>query len=587
MDYLGTSETIGMACTRVEERVFSAFGLFPVNPIRFEPCQSIPDGGVMLLLPFLIACGLLSYRSYYDERRGYYTFDSLLITLSFFALLRIKAVEQGKLHNPGEMGKLIGYDRIPEVKKLRGMIHELTGAGRSEDWGKGLSMQWMNEEEPELYYVDGHIQVYHGYLADLGKKHVSRQRLCLAGMAEFWVNSSQGLPFFFITAEVNEKMIEMLENEIIPRLLELHFVSEEQQKRMNENPGYPLFTLVFDREAYSPALFKKLWDEHHIAVLTYRKNVKDEWEEAEFEEVKVDVRLGEADMQLHEKETVLDGYSMREVRRLSSNGHQASIITNNRILTVALIACYMFGRWVQENFFHFLRQEYAFDKIIQYAVDKVDKSIMVVNREYSNIQSEIKKCREKLYRLRAGIYKQQQDALQENDSKNPDDKSQKTGRWFQKTFELTEKLQQTEQKLSQLIDRRKGIKYKIPVSEMPEDMRYTKLHQESKYLMNIIKMICYRAETALANKLAPHFSRKDDEIRALVKAITHLSIEMSPDYENSLLNITLYPLSNLRSQHALANVIDEINATNTAYPGTSLVMKFEIATITNTPSQEF
>jgi hypothetical protein len=30
------------------------------------------------------------------------------------------------------------------------------------------------------------------------------------------VNSPSGLPFFFITAEVNEKMIEMLEVEIIP-----------------------------------------------------------------------------------------------------------------------------------------------------------------------------------------------------------------------------------------------------------------------------------------------------------------------------------------------------------------------------------
>jgi hypothetical protein len=586
MEYLGASETIGMACTRVEERVFSAFGLFPVNPIRFEPCHSIPDGGVILLLPFLITCGLLSYRSYYDERSGYYTFDSLIITLSFFVLLRIKDVEQSKLHNPGEMGKLIGYDRIPEVKKLRGMIGELTNAGKCEDWGKSLSMRWMNEEEPELYYVDGHMQVYYGYLAELGKKHVSRQRLCLAGMAEFWVNSSKGLPFFFITAEVNEKMIEMLETEIIPRLLELHVVSEEQQKRMDENPDYPLFTLVFDREAYSPALFKKLWNEHRIAVLTYRKNVKDDWEEAEFEEVKVDVRLGETVMKLHEKETVLDGYCMREVRRLSSNGHQASIITNNRILTVALVACYMFGRWVQENFFRFLRQEYAFDKIIKYAIDEIDNSVMVVNREYSNIQYDIKRCREKIYRLKAGIYKYSQKVLQENDSKIPDDKAKTTDVWFQKALELTEKVQSVEQELNLLIEKRKGIKYKIPVGDMPENERYTKLHQESKYLMNIIKMICYRAETALANKLAPHFSRKDDEIRALVKAITHLSIDMIPDYENSLLNITLYPLSNLRSQQALANIIDDINATNTVYPGTSLVMRFKLTAMAMETNQD-
>jgi hypothetical protein len=585
MEYLRPSESIGMACNRVEERVFSAFGLYPLTPVHFESCHSIPNGGVMLLLPFLIECGLLSYRAYYDERRGYYTFDSLLITLSFFLLLRIKSVEQSKQYNPGEMGKLIGYDRIPEVKKLRGMIHELTDAGKCEDWGKSLSVKWIDEEEPELYYVDGHVQVYHGYLAELGKKHVSRQRLCLAGMTEFWVNSSEGLPFFFITAQVNEKMIEMLENEIIPRLLELHTVSEEQQKKMDENPDYPLFTLVFDREAYSPALFKKLWEEHHIAVLTYRKNVKDNWEESDFEEVEVDVRLGQTKMKLQEKEISLDNYSMREIRRLSSTGHQTSIITNNKILTQALIACYMFGRWVQENFFRYLRQDYAFDKIIQYTTDEIENKIMVVNREYSNIQYEIKRYREKLSRIKANMYQHQQNALKENENENkkPEDENKKTGIWFKKTLELAEKEQQIELELSQLIAKRKDTSYKIPLGEMPENIRYTKLHQESKYLMNIIKMICYRAETALANKLAPHFSRAEDEIRALVKAITHLSIDMIPDYENSLLNITLYPLSNLRSQYALANIIDEVNATNTVYPGTMLIMKFKITTMAIAP----
>jgi len=568
-----------MACTRVDERVFSAFGLYPVNPVRFEPCYSIPNGGVMLLIPFLVECGLLSYRTYYDERRGYYTFDTLLITLSFFSLLRIKSVEQSKQYNPGEFGKLIGYDRIPEVKKLRGMIQELTCAGRCEEWGKSLSIKWIDEEKPELYYVDGHVEVYHGYLAELGKKYVSRQRLCLSGMTEFWVNSSQGLPFFFITAEVNEKMIEMLEEEIVPRLLELHRVSEEQQRKMDENPDYPLFTLVFDREAYSPALFKRLWVKYHIAVLTYRKHVKDEWEEADFKEVNVDVCLGETKMKLHEKEVTLDNYSMREVRRYTSTGHQTSIITNNKILTISLIACYMFGRWIQENFFRYLRQDYAFDKIIQYSTDKIDETVMVVNREYSNIQYEIKRCREKLYRLKAKMYKFQQNILGEKDHNKADN-------LYKKTLELVEKAQGIEQEINGLVAKRKNTKYKIPLSDMPENERYTKLHQESKYLMNILKMICYRAETALANKLAPHFSRAEDEIRALVKAITHLSIDIIPDNENSMLNITLYPLSNIRSQRALANIIDEVNATNTVYPGTSLILKFKIATMTSAPSQE-
>jgi hypothetical protein len=82
-------------------------------------------------------------------------------------------------------------------------------------------------------------------------------------------------------------------------------------------PDYPLFTSVFDREGYSPAFFKRIWDKHRIAVLTYRKNVKDNWNGAVFKDVKVETRTEETEMKLHEEAVVIDRYTMREVRRLS------------------------------------------------------------------------------------------------------------------------------------------------------------------------------------------------------------------------------------------------------------------------------
>jgi hypothetical protein len=186
----------------------------------------------------------------------------LIIALQF-------RIEQVKMYNPGEMGKLTGSDRIPEIKTMRGMVGELTSQKKCSAWGKDLSTKWIESETPELYYIDGHVQVYHGYLAELGKKHVSRQRLCLPGMMEFWVNGKDGMPFFFITSTVNEKMLEMLEKEIIPQLLKIHTITEEHKKKMKENPDYPLFTLVFDREGYSPVFFSQLWEKHRISVLTY------------------------------------------------------------------------------------------------------------------------------------------------------------------------------------------------------------------------------------------------------------------------------------------------------------------------------
>jgi len=169
-----------MGTSRAEERLLCAFGFCHEASVRFESCQTLPFGGVLLLLPFLLECGLLSYRNHYNKRSsGYYNFDNLFIIIAFLYLCRIKSFEQIKHYSPGELGKLVGYDRIPEVKKLRSLVREIGSQNHTDEWAAALCSSWIEEEVPQLYYIDGHVQVYHGYLANLGKKFVSRQRLCL------------------------------------------------------------------------------------------------------------------------------------------------------------------------------------------------------------------------------------------------------------------------------------------------------------------------------------------------------------------------------------------------------------------------
>ncbi|MDR2287257.1 MAG: hypothetical protein LBE04_07265, partial [Prevotellaceae bacterium] len=62
-------------------------------------------------------------------------------------------------------------------------------------------------------------------------------------------------------------------------------------------------------------------------------------------------------------------------------------------------------------------------------------------------------------------------------------------------------------------------------------------------------------------------------------AITFLSIDLMPDYQNKQLKITLYPLSNIRSQKAIEEVCKTVNDNKTVFPGTDLVMIFNITTI--------
>jgi hypothetical protein len=581
---LQSASGLGMGASRVEERVMSAMGISNEAPVAFESCEALPFGGVMLLLPFLLECGLMSYINHYRRRlTGYYSFNNLVIIIAFIYLCRIKSFERIKHYSPGEFGKLVGYDRIPEVKTLRGMVREITSQKCAGQWAAALSQSWIEEENPQLYYIDGHVQIYHGYLANLGKKHVSRQRLCLPGVMEFWVNASDGSPYFYVTADVNEKMNEILGDEIIPQLLKLHPVTDERRRLMEEDPDEPVFTLVFDREAYSPEFFFRLWNKYRIAVITYRKNVKDTWDESLFEDYAVSTTFGSETMKLHEQEfyPLKNGNNLlREVRRLCREGHQTSIVTTNRKLLLDVIASCMFARWSQEIFFRYMRQEYALDKIIQYSVDELDNDIRVVNVEYNNISYRIKKEREKLSRRKAKLYEpEQENPLQEDDEKE-------NKKWMKNRLEVMEEVQQMEQQIENLINQRKNIPYKIPISQMPESIRYNQLNRESKMIQNIIKMICYRAETAFANLLSPHYKRAKHEIRALIKSIIHTPINMEVDRENGELNITLFPLSNQRSNEAVSKICETINDTNTLYPSTNLRLIFKIATISFSPSQD-
>jgi hypothetical protein len=561
---------IGVGATRIEDRVFAALGLQNAE-ISFESSESVEYGGVLLLFPFLMANGLLSYKNYYSKRlSGYYDFDNVILTLAMMYLCRIKSIEQLKHFSPGEMGKLLGLDRIPEARCLRGIINELTVQERASEWNAYLSEQWINQEDTSIYYIDGHVQVYHGHLANLGKKHVSRQKLCLPGMVDFWVNNADGLPYFYVTGQVNEKLQEMITTQLVPRLLELTD-GRVRQEDLDADQTLPRFTLVFDREAYSPAFFKHLWESFRIAVITYRKNVTDQWDEEDFTVYDIDTDL-ETTMELCEKQVALNGVALREVRRLTDTGHQTSVITTNYKISTAMIALYMFSRWTQENFFRYMRQEYDIDRIIQYGVDELDNNIMVVNREYSNITYRLKKLRERIARRQAKLY-----ALVEQ---NIAGEIEQTGKNIEKQSFFRKEIESLEAEEQELLAQRALHPYKISIGEMPEHTRYNKLKTESKHLQNIIKIICYRAETAIANLLASYYQKSSNEIRALVKSIIFAKADLYPNYQTNTLTVRLNSLATPRDNSAVREICQTINDYEAIFPGTNLKMVYKTETLT-------
>ena len=535
--------------------------------VAFEACEGVSFGGVLLLLPFLENQGFFSYRKHFKELSGYYYLDQVFLLCAFMYLCRISNPEQLKTIAPGEYGKLFGLDRIPETNCLRKKLHQINTQNKAREWSSGLSNQWIENESPEFFYVDGHTQVYYGYNANLGKKYIARQKLCMPGVSDYYINDQSGLPFFYIRAELSEKMLEMLKVHILPRLLE-QCPCPYSQTQMDENPLLPRFTIVMDREGWQPGWFAELWRSHRIAVLIYRKHKQENWQPHEFKTHNVRLQNGECiPMRLTEKDTEIQGYVFREIRRLGESDHQTSILTTNRIMNIEQVASQMFARWSQENFFRYMRQNYELDKLYSYQVEALPDELLAVNPEYSAQSHRIKKANEKLSRIKA--------QLLESMLENSQQELETTPKHIIKQQNLKEIIFKQEEEIKRLKEARNGIAPKIKLKEMPESTRYNKLEQESKLVQNLIKMVCYRAETAFANLLAPHYKRSANQIRELVKSIIKLPCQISPDLQSNTLTISLYSLANPRSNLALAQCLTQINDTQTTFPGTSMTLVFK------------
>ena len=474
------------------------------------------------------------------------------------ALCRIKNPEQLKQHKVGELGSLIGLDRVPEARCLREKIGEIVKQHKAKEFNTLLFNHWLGNDADEFFfYIDGHVRIYYGNKANLPKKYVSRQKLCLHASTEYWVNDIQGLPYLVFMGELTEKMKDVIEQKIIPELKTNSLISERIK-----NKEKVLFTLVFDREIYEPKFFKKLWENDKIAVVTYRKNVKDNWDEKLFENCPVTVLGNNFTLPLYEQNITLDDHVFREIRCLTESGHQTAIITTHPDITCTQVAEKMFSRWSQENFFKYLIADYDFDKMIQYGTQPIDENKEVVNPEYRKLSAQIKQLTGKIQRCEAKFYKLVEQVNAASLDKLP--------RLTAKQIRETEAIKIMKEEKEKLREQRTGITNKIKLKDMPTATRYDKLKPEGKLFMNVIKMICYRAETSLAEVIAPHFYKEKEERRMLIKQLFTTPADIIPDEEKKTITVKVGSLSTPRYNEAISELCNILNETETIFPGTDL-----------------
>ena len=539
---------------RSADRLLARLGLLEDAPPLFGSATAVPRAGVLLALPVLIASSVFecAQKIYGSLGPSFYGLRTSLLTLSLMALWRIKRPENLKEYSPQNLGRVLGLDRAPEVKTLRRKLASLAGSGRAAQFGVALAEQRvvLRGKAMGFLYVDGHVRVYHGQHA-LPKAHVARMRISLPATSDYWINDSSGDPLFVVTAAANAGLAKML-----PSILD----------QVRKLVGKRRVTVVFDRGGFSPKLFQQI-----IAagfdLLTYRKGRYPRIPRSRFSPHtarcggrKVCYVLADQEVRL------LKGkLQLRQVTRRMDNGHQTPILTTRRDLAAAQVAYRMFDRWRQENFFKYLREEYALDALAEYAAVPDDPTREVPNPAWAALDAQLRQAWAWVDRLQSeyGL-----EALNNLEQKH------RTMRGFKVAYgKLGKKIWAAWQQVLQLEKRRAAVPRRVPVQEAT-DKPVVKLAPERKHLTNLIKMVAYQAESDLLRLVAPHYRRADDEGRTLIQAALSSAADLKVTKRE--LRVTLAPQSSPHRTHAIAALCAELNRNKALFPGSAMRLHYAI-----------
>ena len=571
----------GRATHDRQGRLLASLGkLGEAQPDFTQPASAVAGGGVLTALPALLAEGLLAHSGQLSLPAGFYGVRSILLTLAFLLLMRVRNAERLGYQQPGEWGHLLGLDRCPCPRTLRRRLRQLAQPEAVAGWRAALAQYW-TEENPEAVatlFVDGHVKVYTGQ-GRLPKQFVPRQKLCLPAATSYWVGALGGAPLLCLHKALDSSLVRELRERIVPQLEQWGLAGADSASEQQ-----PRLTLVFDRAGWSPALFAAL-RRKGIAVISWHKGAqREQWPRDEFQAqrfavpgplgaVQLEGWAAERKLELgkHGKlreirfwierrrpQTGRSGQPRKPLERHGEPGpgqRQPALVTTHPSLPLEEVAGLLRSRWTQENFFKYMRAEFGLDTLAEHALEDVSEDEVVVNPLWRYLDNAVTKYSRRcadLHRRRA-----------------------QAKRGSEAAAKLQAQVKTAERRLEGLQIARRQLPRKVRVGELSANERPQALAEPLRVLLDAVRMLAYRAETRMAAALAPRLSRPETA-RALIKALLCSDASLVPDAAAGTLTVRLLHQASRGQDRALLPLLQELNQTRTLYPGTNLRLVYEI-----------
>lgn len=542
-------EPLARPAGRTAERQAARAGLITEAPPVICEGASLPVAGALAILPALAATGLLDAAAqvYTTGRAAFYGLRSLVLAVVFACLLGEPRAEGLTRLDPVDTGRLLGLDRLPEVRTLRRRMAELASLGRADQLVDQLARRHLaaHGEATGVFYVDGHVRAYHGS-AEVPKAHVARIRLAMGAEVDTWVCDRNGDGLLVWNTPPGASLVGELRT-VTAKIREL--VGPDARP-----------TICFDRGGWSPRLFAEL-TLAGFHVLTYRKGPAPREPRSAFRARRFTDERGRPHDYLLADRNVRIAYdsakrrfACRQITRLDeASGHQTQVLTTRDDPDPAPVAHAMFHRWSQENFFRYMRAHYALDALDSYATVDDDPARTVPNPARRDADRALATARRQLTACEA-----------------TEGKASIGGR--RPSPELLDAFAAARAEVDRLARAAKAIPAKLPLGEVrPHAVR---LAPERKRIHDAVRTATYNAESALARLLAPHYARAQDEARSLLREAFHAPADLQVLGDE--LHVRISSLSAPRRTRAIAGLCEELTATRTHYPGTDLTLVYSV-----------
>jgi hypothetical protein len=215
-----------------------------------------------------------------------------------------------------------------------------------------------------------------------------------------------------------------------------------------------------------------------------------------------------------------------------------------------------------------MMEHFAIDLLQEYGTEPIPDTERVVNPAWRELDRSRNSIQNKLRHRRARFAEMTMHPPSDEDVS-------KYEKWLEKKAELLDEIERYESDLGKLKVQFKKTPKHITFEELDEKDKFSNLLPGRKRLMDTVRMISYRAETAMGRMLkGPTVDMA--AARRLLQDLFVTEADILPQPNKDLLLVRVHNASRPAANAALSQLFNELNTAQICYPGTDMRLTYEL-----------